>query len=61
MLTGWKEIEQHVGLTQKVLRPLIDSAGVPIRYIGKTPVTTPELMNEWVTGSIKGDKPQPRQ
>jgi hypothetical protein len=61
MLTGWKEIEQKVGLTQKVLRPLIVAAGVPIRYIGKTPVTTPELMDEWVTRYIKGETPKASQ
>jgi hypothetical protein len=61
MLTGWKEIEQHVGLTQKVLRPLIETEGVPIRYIGKKPVTTPELLDEWVVRYVTGENGKTRQ
>lgn len=61
MLTGWKEIEQHAKLTQKILRPLIASDGFPVRYIGKTPVSTKERIDEWVNRFISGDKPRVRQ
>lgn len=48
-LVGWDEIEQSTGLSHKILKPLIVSERLPVRYIGGRPVTSKTQLERWLT------------
>lgn len=61
ILRGWEAIGTAAGgMGKREMRRLMGDSGFPVTYAGKMPITTPELLREWVKGMVHTqDKPAP--
>ncbi len=48
MLIGWAKIRQEIGLTERVVKRLVEEEEFPIYYISGRPVTSSSLVGEWL-------------
>lgn len=54
ILRGWEAIGTAAGgMGKREMRRLMDDSGFPVTYAGKMPITTPELLREWVKGMVQ--------
>lgn len=47
MITGWKEITKHIGLSRNTIVRLMKEERFPLQYIATKPVTTDRAVQEW--------------
>lgn len=52
-LRGWGAIEKATGMDQREMRVLCRDHGFPVMYAGGRPVTTPELLREWLRDMVR--------
>lgn len=52
-LRGWGAIEKATGMDQREMRALHRDHGFPVVYAGGRPVTTPELLREWLRDMVR--------
>ncbi len=57
VLRGWKEIAQFLRVSVASAIRYQKERGLPIGYIGRTPLTTPLLISRWILEQKKGINP----